>query len=246
MAYHHEKTGADVHVPYAWTYADAAARTGATGFVAGDVGKLARQTDTNTLWMLTATTPTWVQIGGAGVTGTITTEEGDVVESATTGTIDFDDSDFNVSVSPAGEANVSLNYGSGAGQPAEGNHAHAGVVTGVSIPVGNGTDVLATTEPETVVVVPFAATITGASLDADQSGDLEVEWERAAAGTPTTFVSLTAAAPPTLTGAQSVTDTTLAGWTTGLAAGDRLRLTVTGTPATITRATASLTLTRSV
>lgn len=124
--------------------------------------------------------------------------------------------------------------------------AVVGVVTGLSAPIGNGSDVIATSEPETVVVVPFAATITAASLDADQSGDLEVEWERAASGTPTTFASLTASAPPTLSSAQSVTDTTLTGWTTSLAAGDRLRLTVTGTPATITRATASLTLARSI
>lgn len=52
-----------VHVPYQWAYANAGARTGATGFVSTDVGKLARQTDNNTLWMLTAVTPTWVQIG---------------------------------------------------------------------------------------------------------------------------------------------------------------------------------------
>lgn len=51
---------------YSWEYADAAARTAATGFVAADVGKLARQLDSNTLWMLTATTPTWVQQGSGG------------------------------------------------------------------------------------------------------------------------------------------------------------------------------------
>jgi hypothetical protein len=42
-----------------WTYATAAARTGATGFVAGDVGKIAYQTDDGTYWRLIATTPTW-------------------------------------------------------------------------------------------------------------------------------------------------------------------------------------------
>lgn len=57
-----------IHLAYNWSYADAAARTAATGFVAGDVGKIARQVDTNTLWMLTATTPTWVQVGGTGLT----------------------------------------------------------------------------------------------------------------------------------------------------------------------------------
>lgn len=53
----------EVHRPYNWAYADAAARTGATGFVAGDVGKLARQTDDNSLWMLTDDSPvTWLAI----------------------------------------------------------------------------------------------------------------------------------------------------------------------------------------
>lgn len=56
----------EIHIPYNWSYANAAARTGATGFIASDVGKLARQTDNNTLWILTATTPTWVQIGNTG------------------------------------------------------------------------------------------------------------------------------------------------------------------------------------
>jgi len=57
---------------YAWTYADAATRAAASGFVASDVGKLARQLDNNTLWMLTATTPTWLAVGGSAAWGGIT------------------------------------------------------------------------------------------------------------------------------------------------------------------------------
>lgn len=53
----------EVHIPYNWSYADAATREAATGFVAGDVGKLALQEDTNALWILTATTPTWEPLG---------------------------------------------------------------------------------------------------------------------------------------------------------------------------------------
>jgi hypothetical protein len=47
-----------------WEYATAAARLAATGFVATDVGKLAKQQDNGTLWELTAVTPAWVQVGG--------------------------------------------------------------------------------------------------------------------------------------------------------------------------------------
>ncbi len=56
----------EIHVPYNWTYANAAARAAATGFTSPDLGKLARQLDNNTLWMLVATTPTWVAVGGGG------------------------------------------------------------------------------------------------------------------------------------------------------------------------------------
>lgn len=58
-------------------------------------------------------------------TMTITVQEGDVTVDASVTTLDFDASDFNVSSSPAGEVNVTLAYGTGAGTPAEGNHTHA-------------------------------------------------------------------------------------------------------------------------
>lgn len=54
----------DIHRLANWEYATAAARTAATGFVADDIGKIAKQTDNGTLWELTAVTPAWQQIGG--------------------------------------------------------------------------------------------------------------------------------------------------------------------------------------
>lgn len=48
-----------------WQYADTAERLAATGFIASDVTKWARQLDDNTIWMLTDESPiTWVQVGG--------------------------------------------------------------------------------------------------------------------------------------------------------------------------------------
>lgn len=64
-----DETLQGVHRGYQGSFANNAARTGATGFPgqpvfsAADVGKFARQTDNNTIWMLTATTPTWVLVG---------------------------------------------------------------------------------------------------------------------------------------------------------------------------------------
>ncbi len=47
------------HIIERWVYANAAARTSATGFTTGDVGKIAYQTDTGQYWRLITTTPTW-------------------------------------------------------------------------------------------------------------------------------------------------------------------------------------------
>lgn len=70
------------HRPYATTYANAAARTGATGFPNenGDIAAFSTddlyrkvlQTDDNSEWILTAITPTWVQVGGSGAGTAVT------------------------------------------------------------------------------------------------------------------------------------------------------------------------------
>lgn len=65
MAFHDTEPVGSVHIPYNWTYADASAREGASGLVVGDNGKLSRQLDNNSLWMLTDYSgPTWVLVGG--------------------------------------------------------------------------------------------------------------------------------------------------------------------------------------
>ena len=65
--------------PYTWTFADATARTGATGFVAADVGSWAIQLSDGTIWELTATTPTWTPRGGAAGFADPTTTKGDLI-----------------------------------------------------------------------------------------------------------------------------------------------------------------------
>ncbi len=61
-----------------WVYADATARAAATGFVAGDVGRIGYQSDDGSYWRLTDDSPVaWEQVGGfAGGTpaDTVTTE----------------------------------------------------------------------------------------------------------------------------------------------------------------------------
>lgn len=80
---HHNLGLGDIHRLANWEYASAAARTGATGFTADDIGKIAKQTDNNTFWELTAVTPAWLQIGGGSslqVDITIGTETGNEIE----------------------------------------------------------------------------------------------------------------------------------------------------------------------
>ena len=85
-----------------------------------------------------------VSIDGSGeqVTLTITAgsgsgisivQEGDVTVDGSATTLDFDASDFNVTSSPSGEANIALAYGTSAGTPAEGNHTHAQLHDAVTV-----------------------------------------------------------------------------------------------------------------
>lgn len=76
--------------------------------------------------------------------------------------------------------------------------------------------------------IPFACTITEATLLADQSGSIVVDiWKDTLANYPPTVAdTITASAKPTLSSATNSTDTTLTGWTTSVAAGDTFRINV--------------------
>jgi len=76
------------HAPSNWEYANQTAREGATGLVAADVGKFARQLDDNSTWMLTNHSPvTWTGVGGGAPAAHASTHKGDgsdPVDNATT------------------------------------------------------------------------------------------------------------------------------------------------------------------
>ncbi len=94
------------------------------------------------------------------------------------------------------------------------------------------------------ISVPFACTITGVRLLADQSGSIVVDiWKDTYANYPPTVAdTITAAAIPTITTAVKSEDTTLTGWTTAIAAGDTLRFNV-NSATTITRVNLTLRVT---
>lgn len=64
--FHSKVTLGDIHIPHQWEYADATARGAASGFISTDVGKLARQLDNNSLWILTNYSPIAWQLVGSG------------------------------------------------------------------------------------------------------------------------------------------------------------------------------------
>lgn len=76
--------------------------------------------------------------------------------------------------------------------------------------------------------IPFACTIQKVTLLADQSGSIVVDiWKDTLANFPPTDAdSITASAPPTISGDDSSEDATLSGWTTSISAGDVLRFNV--------------------
>jgi len=93
------------------------------------------------------------------------------------------------------------------------------------------------------ISVPYACRITGVRVLADQVGSavLDILKDSYANFPPSTGDSIVGSAPPTLASAQASEDTTLAGWTTTLNAGDTLRFNLVSVSA-VTRLTITLTV----
>lgn len=91
------------------------------------------------------------------------------------------------------------------------------------------------------IEIPFACTITGVTLLADQSGSIVIDlWKDTYANFPPTDAdTITASATPTISSATKSTDTTLTGWTTSVSAGDIIRVNIDSVTS-ITRITLSL------
>jgi len=106
---------------------------------------------------------------------------------------------------------------------------------------GNGSAI--TTGVKGYLEVPFACTITAATLLADVSGSIVIDvWKDVYANYPPVVGdSITASAKPTLSSAIKSRDTTLTGWTTAIAAGDVLGFSVTSAT-TVTKVALSLTV----
>lgn len=62
MARHKDEVTGSIHIPYEFEYANENDRINATGFETTDIGKLAKQTNNNSLWMLTDIAPLWKRV----------------------------------------------------------------------------------------------------------------------------------------------------------------------------------------
>jgi hypothetical protein len=94
------------------------------------------------------------------------------------------------------------------------------------------------------ISVPFACTITGWDVVADQAGSITIEVAKKAGGVPnTTTDKISASSPIALAAAQIVQNGSIAGWTTAVAAGDVIGFNVTAAT-TVTRVTATIRMTK--
>jgi hypothetical protein len=68
MAEHVDISTGEIHIVHNYSYADSTARLAASGFVSADVGKVARQADNNSFWILVDESPiTWSPMNAAAL-----------------------------------------------------------------------------------------------------------------------------------------------------------------------------------
>ena len=104
---------------------------------------------------------------------------------------------------------------------------------------GGGTTI--TTGLKGEILVPFACTITAATLLADQTGSIVVDVYKSDYASYPPSASICASAKPTISASNKTTDSTLTGWTVAVAANDTLRFNVDSVT-TINRCTVVLTV----
>lgn len=104
----------------------------------------------------------------------------------------------------------------------------ASVDRSLQVTINGGGSVITTGVLPLAVEVPYNCTIVGVRLLSTVSGSIVIDvWKDTYANYPPTDAdSITASAPPTLTGAVKSEDTTLTGWTTALSEGDILMFNV--------------------
>ncbi len=123
-------------------------------------------------------------------------------------------------------------------------HGHT-ITVGIPLVLDGGGAVLTTGVKLSGIEIPFAATITGWTVTADVSGSIVCTVSKATYANVPTFTAISGTEKPTLSSAQKNQDLSLTTWTTAVAAGDLLEVSIDSV-ATITRATLNIRMTRTV
>lgn len=98
--------------PCTWSYVDQTEREAATGFVESDVGKLARQLDNDSLWLLTGYSPvSWKDIAASASSSITLWDEGTPVQNTPHTTLNFNGSGVSVTDSGSGVASITISGG---------------------------------------------------------------------------------------------------------------------------------------
>jgi hypothetical protein len=184
---------------------------------------------------------TYTDVGAAPTASGVTNGDSHDHNGGDGGTISYN----NLSDKPTLGTAAAANLGTGSGDAAYGNHSHSPVISIMYIIDGGGSAI--TTGVKGFIEVPFACTITGWTIIADQSGSIVVDvWKDTYANAPPTVADTIAGSEkPTLSSAQKNQDLTLTTWTTSIAAGDILAFNVDSIT-TCTRVTVGIRATRSV
>lgn len=115
-----------IHQPFNWVWADSTERLAET-ITALDINKIGLQQSDNSVWVLTAVTPTWVDIGGAIASGLIQSGGGtdSIIVNGDNGEADGDYSTALGGQDVSALGDYSVASGNGAVAENQGERAHA-------------------------------------------------------------------------------------------------------------------------
>lgn len=215
---HATLTTDELHLVWRQVFANEAARLAdATSYSAGDVGHLARQTDTGEVYVLTATTPTWTRLPTLIADAVI---EAFIANGAVTS--DKIGADAVDGTKIADEAVDSEHYVDGSIDP---EHLSTTVAT-VQDRVG-GYPVSAGDTTYDYWYAPWDATVVGVVLvRATTVADTSITVDADPFGTPTTILS---SSPTSVSGAAGISSgPAISGTTYDIAGGAALRIGITG------------------